>query len=228
MKRLVLFIPIVFLTICYPLAAFAVYYTHMIIRSDGSNLDMIHREDDKTDGFSMISNPTKRNVAKLIVSDVEYFNGSVVQTPGPGVDMYQDALAVAWKGSLTIIIPYKDSKHYLLAKHLEEYTSTDANDVFYANRQSNIIDVKGGNDLVYAGAGNDYVTLGTGSNSADGGSGTDTAFYMYAQNVYRVRRDGNSIYVQSHDGGVSSNDNLQNFEFLEFGDGQKIATESIQ
>lgn len=191
-------------------------YTHMIVRSVGTSTDYSHRLDQKTTGFRTLSDQSRENEAQLRVGDVEHFSDAQIKTAGMP---YIDARAMMWNDTLTMIVPYKDAKHYLLTGKLIRYTSLDDHDVFYANGQSNIIDTQGGNDTVYLGAGDDQVTLGTGSNYADGGSGTDTAHYPRESDFYYIRRNGESIYVQSKDGAKSSNDNLQRFEHLQFTNG---------
>ncbi|BAQ61232.1 alkaline phosphatase [Geminocystis sp. NIES-3708] len=120
-------------------------------------------------------------------------------------------------------------------------SGTDNSDVITGSAQDEFIDLKGGNDIAYAGAGDDIVVAGAGDDSVYGGSGndqikgdggndildggdgiSDTVIYGGNTNEYNVtfNLDGSyTITDNKTDATSEGKDTLSNIELAKFSNG---------
>ena len=118
-------------------------------------------------------------------------------------------------------------------------TTTDGNDVVTGTLQDEYFDLKGGDDLAYAGAGDDVIVGGAGNDTEyggsgndqlqggsgndilDGGVGNDTASFSGASTDYSIGAAGGTITVADNRIGATfdGTDTLIGVEFVRFSDG---------
>lgn len=115
---------------------------------------------------------------------------------------------------------------------------TDSSDSVTGSSKDEYLDLKGGNDVAYAGAGDDIVVAGLGDDVVyggsgadalegdggddflDGGEGEDTAVYTGARAGYTALYDAASHHVTITDGVTGDGvDTLANVEWVRFSDG---------
>jgi len=128
-------------------------------------------------------------------------------------------------------------------------STTENNDVITGSAQDEYIDLKGGDDIAYAGAGDDIIVAGAGNDSVYGGSGNDqmkgdagndyldggdglddTAVFSGASTEYGLVYDaGTATYTvtDSKTGSTAEGiDTLKNVEFAKFSNGLFTVTTS--
>ncbi|MGE3612525.1 MAG: calcium-binding protein [Sulfurimonas sp.] len=82
---------------------------------------------------------------------------------------------------------------------------TDANDNFIFGNTNNIINAKGGDDVVSTGAGNDIITGGTGRDTLGGGAGNDSYIYRRGDGKDTITDAGGNDTLKFV-GGLTQND----------------------
>jgi len=99
------------------------------------------------------------------------------------------------------------------------YAATDASDIVYGSAQADVMDVFGGNDLVYGGDGNDAIHGSAGNDTLNGDAGDDTLTGGVGNDALSGG-DGNDRYeFQAGDGQDQISDASGTGDVLAFGPG---------
>ncbi|CAG1010940.1 partial Mannuronan C5-epimerase AlgE1, partial [Burkholderiales bacterium] len=127
-------------------------------------------------------------------------------------------------GSGVVIAPPSgtDNSDNLTGTSKDEYFDLKGgDDICYAGAGDDIVVAGSGNDLVYGGSGADQMKGDSGNDSLDGGADADTAVYSGASTNYIVAAVGAGFTITDSNAGPTSEgeDTLTNVEFAKFSDG---------
>jgi len=113
-----------------------------------------------------------------------------------------------------------DSSNSVNGSAQDEYFDLKGgDDIAYAGAGDDIVVAGSGNDTVYGGSGSDQIKGDEGNDLIDGGDGDDTAVYSAASTDYIVSSTGSGYTISAKPGIADGLDTLTSVEFVKFSDG---------